>query len=347
MAPGTRARLLAALVLLFLIGCSAQAPSPTSPASTEGPPATTESPLPTLPASSMTGSILFARAGGKYHDETFYVANADGSNETRITDLGAMCCPRWSSDGESILGSGRSPDGRITTTIMSPDGSDQRLLPLPAGTLQLGCMYAASLASGLLACEGWSDREPERDGIYVVKASDGRVTSRVTRCCAWAHDIPVDFSPDGTRLYFFRAVEGFPSIGDTPEGSLFVAELDGSGVQQLTPSDLPVEWIGGQTGRLSRDGASIVFTSDGAIWTVGSDGSNPRRIFEDGDGRQAITPTWSPDGRYILFGLDPAGSLAVVPMAPHNGLYVVTAAGESLTPLIVSKDWKREPDWIP
>jgi hypothetical protein len=76
------------------------------------------------------------------------------------------------------------------------------------------------------------------------------------------------------------------------------------------------------------------------------DGSGLTKVFQDPQGRLVITPTWSPDGRFILFGLDPPGSLAVLTVAPANGLYVVRADGTGLTPIVVSDDWKREPDWV-
>jgi hypothetical protein len=42
----------------------------------------------------------------------------------------------------------------------------------------------------------------------------------------------------------------------------------------------------------------------------------------------------------------PPGSLAVLTAAPANGLYVIRAHGTGLTPLLVSDNWKREPDWV-
>jgi Tol biopolymer transport system component len=160
------------------------------------------------------------------------------------------------------------------------------------------------------------------------------------------HDVPADFSPDGSRIFFFRAVEGFPSIGDQQEGSLFVVNADGMDLHRVTPKDMPVEVDGNSGGRLSVDGRWIVFTSSGDIWKIHPDGSGLTKVFKDSKGRLAITPTWSPDGSFILFGLDPAGSLAVVDPAPVNGLYVIRADGTGLTPVLVSNDWKREPDWV-
>ena len=104
--------------------------------------------------------------------------------------------------------------------------------------------------------------------------------------------------------------------------------------------------MGNSGGRLSPDGQRILFTSSGVIWTVHADGSAPRKVFQDAQGRLAITPTWSPDGRFILFGLDPPDSLATIDAAPANGLYAIEADGTHLTPVVVSDDWKRNPDWV-
>jgi Tol biopolymer transport system component len=128
-------------------------------------------------------------------------------------------------------------------------------------------------------------------------------------------------------------------------GSLFVVKLDGTGLRRVTPRDLPVEVVGNAGGRLSRDGRWIVFTSSGVIWRIHPNGSSLSKVFQDAQGRPAITPTWSPDGRLILFALDPPGPLPVVDVAPPNGLYIIQADGTRLTPLVTSRDWKREPDW--
>jgi len=294
----------------------------------------------TIAPSSLSGKILFTRAGGKYGDETVFTANADGSAEQRISGFGVTCCPRWYPDGSHILWAASAPDGRITTGIVDPDGSHLETVPLPPGTLNLGCAQAYSPTTDQLACEGWSENDSGAHGMYLIPAEGGHPV-RLTK-----DGLPTNFSPDGSQVFFFRSIEGFPSIGDQLEGSIFVINVDGSGLRRVTPADVPVENIGGGAGRLSADGRKIVFTSDGAIWTIGSDGSAPTKIFDDPDGRLAITPTWSPDGQFILFGLDPPGALGTVDMAPPNGLYVIPANGTGLTPVITSDDWKREPDWV-
>jgi hypothetical protein len=301
-------------------------------------------PSPTIPASHLQGTILFTRAGGKYGDETVFTANADGSDEQRITGFGKTCCPRWSPDGTHILIAAFAHADRGTTGFVDPDGSHLRTVPLPPGTLNLVCTQAFSPATGRLACEGWSETTDRLNGLYTIRASDGTGLVQVIRC---SQDCRVfDFSPDGSQIFFFRAVEGFPSVGDQLDGSLFVMSAEGNHLHRITPADTPVEVTGNSGGRLSPDGRRIVFTSSGALWTVRPDGTALKKVFEDAEGRLAITPTWSPDGRFILFGLDPPGSLATIDAAPENGLYVIQTDGTHLTPVILSQDWKRNPDWV-
>ena len=291
-----------------------------------------------IPIRSLEGKILFARAGGRFGDETVFTMNADGTHEQRITDFGVTCCPRWSPDGEHILLSALTEDDRITTEIVAPDGTHERTIPLPPGNLNLGCTQAWSTATGRLACEGGWD--PGILGIYTVRASDGSDLVRVTRSSSLHNDRPLGISPDGKRIYFLK---GSARWG---EGSLFSVAAEGGPIRPVTPPDLPVDVVGNAGGRLSTDGRWIVFTNSGVIYAIHPNGSGLTKIFEDAEGRLAITPTWSPDGRYILFGLDPAGSIPSTDYAPPNGLYVIRSDGSDLTPLLISADWKREPDWV-
>jgi hypothetical protein len=340
--------LAALLVLLSMAACTSGAgSSPSAKGSPTAPPSSGPgSSSSAIAVGSLRGNLLFTRAGGSFGDETIFIAAVDGTHERRITEPDASCCPRWTSDGSHILMSASAPDGRITTGITRPDGSQLRRIQLPSGSLNLGCSQAFSLRTGRVACEGWSDKNPHLKGIYTVRAADGGDLVRVTSSSGEQGDRPMDFSPDGSRIFFFRPVQGFPSMGEDLEGSIFVVQADGKGLRQVTPRDRPVEVVGNSGGRLSLDGRWVVFTSDGVIWKIHADGSGLTKVFQDPQGRLAITPTWSPDGRFILFGLDPPGSLAVLTEAPANGLYVIRADGSDLTPIIVSDDWKREPDWV-
>jgi Tol biopolymer transport system component len=292
-------------------------------------------PSSTISTHGFRGKILFTRAGGKYGDETVFTATADGRRVRRITGFGKTCCPRWAPDGQHIVIAASASDGRITTGIVLVDGSHERTIPLPAGKLNLGCTQAWSAKTGRLACEGWDDGDPSRNGVYTVDASDGESLTRVTHGTGGGHDIPMGFAPDGHQIFFLREATQ----------SLYAVNVDGSNLHPVLPHSMRVDVVGNAGGRLSRDGSRIVFTSSRTIWVIHPDGSGLKKVFRDRKRRIPITPTWSPDGRLILFGLDPVGSSADVEHAPPNSLYVMTAQGTKLTPLLASTDWKREPDW--
>jgi Tol biopolymer transport system component len=339
-----------ALILIAAVaiaGCEAATPGTQSPriplASETIAPASapsvppSASPAPTLDLAMLEGRMLFTRAGNDFGDETVFTVRADGTDELRITGFGATCCPRWSPDGDFVLSAAMAPDGRITTQLLMPDGEPVRVIPLPPGGLNLGCSQAWSTATGRLACEGWDDDDPSRQGIYTVNASDGEDLVRVTESTGGSQR-PFDFSVDGSQIFYFE--EG--SLG------LFAVNVDGTGLRRITPEDLTVEAIdvGSAGGRRSPDGRQIVFGDEaGVLWTVHPDGTAPTPLYEDPERRMAASPTWSPDGAHLLFALDPAGTDANIDEPPSNGLYVMNTDGTNATPLIVSRDWKRNPDW--
>ena len=328
-----------AVVLAACQGAPATRPSESVAAST--PSSMVESysfsPAPTLDLATLEGEILLTRAGGEFSDETIFTANADGTDEQRITDFGVTCCPRWSPDGSHILSAASSDDNRFTTQVLNPDGSLVEKIPLPPGTLSLGC-NVWSAETERLACQAFDEADPSNAGIYTIRASDWGDLVRVTEGTGQEHR-PFDFSVDGSQVFYF----------DGEALALFAVKVEGTGLQRITPEDLTVEAIdvGYHGGRRSPDGSQIVFGDEaGVLWTIRPDGSGLTKVFEDAEGRLAATPTWSPVGAHIMFVLDPAGTDANIDDPPPNALYVMNADGTNPTPVIVSDDWKLKPDWV-
>ena len=286
-------------------------------------------------APALKGHLVFTRAGGRYADETIFVADADGSHQRQLTRAGSSCCPRATRDGKRLLLSASAPGGRITTATMNRDATEYTRLPLPDDTINLG-PGAWSPDGTKIAFEGWDDAKPTRGGIYLGRWPDNRDLTRVTK----AHgDIPGDFSPDGKRLAFFRQRPGEQSVG-----SVWVVGVDGKNPRRLTPEKM---LAGFGTVRWSPDGSKILFQDarderQGDLWTVHPDGSHLTRLFADRRGRFAISPTWSPDGSQIMFALDPT---AAEFDHPNNAFYVINADGTRLELVIAGRDFKREPDW--
>lgn len=322
-APSQRRRAVTATVITMAMvaACSAQPAKPAAP--TSG------------PAAGLTGRIVFTRAGGTFGDETIFTANADGTNERTIVAGGATCCPRTTRDGHRLLFAATAGN-QITTATMNIDGSNRTMIPPPDATLNLG-PGAWSPNAELIAFEGWDDTNNNRDGIYLARAADGAQLTRLTDS-GEQRDLTGDFSPDGTRLVFFRHTPGAPN-----PGSLFVVNIDGTNLRQITPPGFPVQCCFNY--RWSPDGARIVLADTaGALWLINPDTTGLTKLFVDTQGRFAITPTWSPDGTRVMFALDPTAD----PFAhPTNGLYVINSDGTALTLVLGTPDFKREPEWLP
>jgi Tol biopolymer transport system component len=290
------------------------------------------------------GQILFARTSGR-DVQTDFIANADGTNERQLTERGQYCCLlRISPDRSGILvmPGEDPPTGPITGGVLSIDGSHFELLTLTDPTLNL-VPQAWSPDGERIAFEGWDDSDPSRTGIYTARASDLGDLVRVTHRRGLPHDMPLDYSPDGTQLVFYRAIvgesQGDPDIG----GSLWVVNVDGAEAHELDTGNAKPSWHA----RWSPDGSRILFGIErlqptGGLWTIKPDGSGLTKLFEDPAGGFPILPTWSPDGQHIMFALDPTNDAFA---HPANGLYVINADGSGLTLVIGGSDFKGMPEW--
>jgi Tol biopolymer transport system component len=116
------------------------------------------------------------------------------------------------------------------------------------------------------------------DGTDIRRLTDGGSADQWPR-----------WSPDGQRIAFSRYSEF-----DAPQ--VFIMDADGGNQRALTP---PGE---GYHARWSPDGSQLLFEnlqSVWRLWTMGSDGANPRPLSEAIDyfGDEA---EWSPDGTWLL-----------------------------------------------
>jgi Tol biopolymer transport system component len=302
-----------------------------------------EGSLPADPPQAPVGHIVFM-SSGQDDTQTFFIANADGSDQRQLTAPGEYCCMlRISPDRSRLLvmpGGALSPP--ITGGTLSIDGTDFEMLHPTDPTLNLA-PQAWSPDGSSIAFEGWDDEDPSRTGVYTARASDLGGLVRVTDAPGLPHDTPLDYSPDGTQLVFYRSIRAEPHFPIDIGGSLWVVNVDGSNAHRLDTGGVSPWWWA----RWSPDGATILFPTErlqpgGALWTIGPDGSDLTKVFEDEEGRFASVPTWSPDGSQILFALNPTNDSFV-----HNAnwLYVVDADGSGLTLVIGGPGFKGSPEW--
>jgi Tol biopolymer transport system component len=255
-------------------------------------------------------------------EEQVYTVDPDATNQQLVYNNSEV--GQWSPDGTRIalvtqlgppqvllfnVNNGSSvyfglpfdlyPDLALFCTVWSPDGAR-------------------------LACEGQGQTDPSLTGVYTLRSSDGGDLQRVTSDPT-GDDCPSDYSPNGKRLVITRA-------NDTSY-ALYTVKLDGSGLTQITPDGLNFNFCNGSW---SPQGNEILFSAHvpagyhSSIWVVHTDGSGLRRIPVAGCGGSnadpnaigCFNPTWSPDGKKIVFGRRRGNE--------QSDLYTVNADGSGL-----------------
>ena len=161
---------------------------------------------------------------------------------------------------------------------------------------------------------------------------DSSIALPITKKTGGSNKNPV-WSPDGSRLAVASSrSDDYERSGDY---ELFVLDLDGSVVYQLTDNDSTDDepaW--------SPEGAQIAFRSDRTgdveLFVMGSDGSGVRQLT-DSPGED-WNPTWSPDGGSLAFASNRNGNWDI---------FVMRSDGTEVKQLTDSPDADLEPVWSP
>jgi Tol biopolymer transport system component len=290
------------------------------------------------------GKIAFGRDDPAVDAALSFTINPDGTGETRAGGAG---CEAWSPDSSKLLMCTDNPEGRARPATANPDGSDFTLLDAyPNLEQNLGCAYWSPDAARLLCDSGEGNPDVADNGMYTVRASDGGDLFRVTTTPAGFEDVPLGYSPNGSRILFGR-------IGGDDAGDLFSIHPDGTGILELNPPGLQLRAADCCTpaAHWSPDGTRIAFAAfwkpntgsarRTALFIINADGTSLRRITPLGLGARDGA-TWSPDGRLIAFNTRFVGS-------PGPQIWVVRPDGSGLRQLTfpTSSDYSYDPQWSP
>jgi TolB protein len=291
------------------------------------------------------GRIAFRRWFNK--DQTWgaiFAINANGTGERQVTHPSKGTKddqPDWAPDGSLLVFQRGLPNAPNAIYTVRPDGLGlRRLTPnCPKGKAPLRCsdntVPGFSPDGKRIAFAGQSREVCTTSRCFsgiIVTDRNGR-NRRVVVRSRFELDDP-QFSPDGKRLVFVRARRNNGS-------AIFVANVDGSGVRRVTPWSL----VAGDNPDWSPNGKWILFRSDvprvrqSQIYLIHPDGTGLTRLTLFKRGTTVTSSSFSPDGKWIVFGATGVGGNADV--------YVMRADGTAKRPLTRTKLWDSAPDWGP
>ena len=276
--------------------------------------------------------------GGLPDDEIFTMPNTGGPPFTQLTFnvLGNAQNdddPWYSGDGKKIVWEGDTDAGDDEIFIMNSDGSGQTQLT-PTSGAGLEEQDPAISWDGKRIVWECDDPVAPNDNEICIMNSDGSGRTQLTLNTTDEQD-PV-LSRDGKLIYY-------ESDADDPGNTeIWVMNVDGSGQRQLTSgpgfSDDP---------DVSPDDRRVVFTSDRAdqvngtidLWVMNADGTGQTKLTSLPSGEIANGPTFSPDGKRIVFELPSP--------AADDEIGVINADGSGLAPLTADTASEDSPNWQP
>ena len=235
-----------------------------------------------------------------------FVMGATGESPLQVTTFGFN--PTWSPDGQELA--------FATVPVAGPVGNAGASGELWKVTVATGRTEQIP-SEGTAAQPDWSHghrlaywriRGSQRD-IWTIPAEGGEP---VPVTADPAVDWNPMWSPDGHYLYFTSDRSGLTGLW-----RVRIAEETGQVLgdpEAVTTGGGEPTFVTEESGQFTRpdvspNGQSVVFVSEGVqrdVFIVGSDGSNLRRITNDG--YRDFRPRWSPDGDRIAFHTNRAGS---------------------------------------
>jgi Tol biopolymer transport system component len=293
---------------------------------------------PTLfPTLSASGGGVIAFASLQNSNVHVYLINADGSQQTRLTNnVSGGVEPSWSPDGTKIvfqynglwiadIATGEISSIPITITL------ENRYIVQPSWSPN-GERIAFINENGTVG------------DIYLIRP-DGTGLGRLTYSNDISRDGNLVWSPDGEEIVFSADRQGNIEIY-----ILNVAEaLNGSagGNQRQLTGNGNESGMRNLVSSWSPDGSRIAFTSnrDGnsEIYLMNPDGSNMVRLTDNPASDKE--PAWSPDGSMIAFSSDRNGSFDIYVMGVEGALQ--GTGGTWLRRLTTSLGDDVGPAWMP
>jgi beta-lactamase regulating signal transducer with metallopeptidase domain/Tol biopolymer transport system component len=223
----------------------------------------------------------------------------------------------WTPDGQRILGTLRKNDDDPRLIAFSfNDGSMRVIHTFVTDKPAWNSEMAISADGRYLAFERPQEKDSQARDIYILDVEEQRTEGVVQHA---ANDRLLGWTPDNKHLFFASdRKEGYPSgfsISDTWDAYLLpMADGVSQGAPELVKRDIPAKI---RPKGFTRDGAfyyAVEFsTMEVAVADVDvQTGQLLKKSQTVGQTGTDIAPAWSPDGRYLAYGIQkPDGSQTI------------------------------------
>jgi TolB protein len=260
--------------------------------------------------------LLITGELGPFNSRIAFVSNRGGgrAKEIYLTDLTGTEITQLTRDRTLSLGPSWNPTGTVLTYFSYKQGG-----PYP---------YRINLLSGqesrLYPVVGYSGRwspdgtmiavslEQQGNSNLFLLSPEGRLIRRLSETPGI--DVSPSWSPDGHAIAFCSSRSGSPQI--------YIMNVNGGTVRRLTfrgDYNTSPAW--------SPKGDRIAYTSRAGgfrIMTIAADGGDPQEVTAGED------PSWSPDGRYLVFSN--RGRLRIASKDGHSVKQLTGGGGDDTSP---------------
>jgi dipeptidyl aminopeptidase/acylaminoacyl peptidase len=219
-----------------------------------------------------------ARMVGLEEDFSIAIVRADGTREP----VGPGWSPAWSWDGRRLA----YLDEFSQRVIVRNEGGSEEVII--RSELEIDAFAwspdGSRIAVSTVTC---ADCEPAISAIQVVELATGEVIHLTYGSQTHCGPGSLGWSPDGQSIGFVRVNSEGPTVWSVPAA--------GGDPVPLAAAACQFAW--------SPDGALLAFSARGGISVANADGSGSRVLVSAEGDPYVSRPSWSPDGREILFHL--------------------------------------------
>ncbi|MFN2529817.1 MAG: hypothetical protein ABR555_00820 [Pyrinomonadaceae bacterium] len=258
-------------------------------------------------------ALTFKDEAGKLQ---IFTIRPDGSQKKQLTFEGDNGRPEWSPDGTRIAFA-TIRDGKGSVGVMAADGSSQKLLT--EGRHPSWSRDGSRIAFA-------------RDGQIWVMNVDGSNISQITHSNSFKNG--PSWSPDGKQMVFILLKN--PQSKTDPQPQIGIMNSDGTNETILTTNDrsnVCRQTDGTESFLATAHDANAPAWSPvdnriamwsgiekryGEVWVINSNGTDSVQLTRECSRRNNDDPSWSQDGRKILFSTGRSG---------RNELWVIDADG--------------------